>query len=69
MAVVTSLTITPGDRPRGALRLVAPDRDEAARAGDALAAGLPTGLRTGRPGGVQVPGLVATVPLGRNELR
>ena len=69
MAVVTSLTITPGDRPRGALRLVAPDRDEAARAGDALAAGLHTGLRTGRPGGVQVPGLVATVPLGRNELR
>lgn len=64
MMAMTSLTASPGEAPRGAVRLVTASLDQAAEADQVVSAAL-SGVRLGPRGGVQVPGMLATVPLGR----
>ena len=66
MFAVTSLTISPGEPPRGAVRLVTANLDQAAVADEFVMRG---GLRLGPLGGNQVPGLLATIALGRQISR
>lgn len=65
MMVLTSFTLTPGRPPAGAVRQVCHDGDQAAAADEELVAALAGRLSFGPLGGVQVPGMLATVPLGR----
>lgn len=64
---VTSLTVGAGEPPRGAVRLVTSGGEQAAEADDFVSAR--AGVRLGPLGGVQVPGLLATTPLGRQVER
>ncbi|AQP48773.1 type VII secretion protein EccE [Tessaracoccus aquimaris] len=65
MFCVTSLTVAPGEPPRGAMRLVSPNPEQAVTADEFVLAAVPRDLRIGPLGGNQVPGLLATIPLGR----
>ena len=65
MMVLTSFTISPGHPPRGAVRHVCHDEEQAAASDEELVGDLAGVLSFGPLGGVQVPGLLATVPLGR----
>lgn len=65
MMVLTSFTISPGQPPRGAVRHVCHDEEQAAASDEALVPELAGHLSFGPLGGVQVPGMLATVPLGR----
>lgn len=62
---VTALTVAPGEPPRGAVRLVTPSVEQAGSADEFLLSALRRDLRPGPRGGIQVPGLLATIPLGR----
>lgn len=65
MFAVTSLTVGPGEPPRGGVRLVSADTTLAEAADEFVAGRLHDRLRFGPRGGVQVPGVLATAPLGR----
>lgn len=65
MMALTSMTVAPGEPARGAVRLVTSNREQAADADQFVDVALGGALRLGPLGGVQVPGLLATVPLGR----
>ncbi len=65
MMVLTSFTLAPGRGARGAVRHVCHDEVQAAAADEALIPQLAGRLSFGPLGGVQVPGLLATIPLGR----
>lgn len=65
MMTLTSLTVSPGQPPRGALRLVSPSTEQAEEADRAVVSALQGVVRIGPRGGVQVPGMLATIPLGR----
>lgn len=65
MMAVTSVTVAPGEPLRGAVRLVTATREQATEADEFVVASLQGDVRFGPLGGVQVPGLLATVPLGR----
>lgn len=65
MFVVTSLTVSPGEPPIGAIRLVTASTEQAAAADEFTMSSIRGHLRVGPRGGNQVPGLLATVPLGR----
>lgn len=69
MMAVTSFTISPGEPARGAVRLVSNDAEHARDADESVQMALPSGVRLGPRGGSQVPGLLATVPLGRQVER
>ncbi|RMB61258.1 type VII secretion protein EccE [Tessaracoccus antarcticus] len=65
MMVLTSFTISPGQRARGAVRHVCHSEEQAAASDEELIPELAGRLSFGPLGGVQVPGMLATVPLGR----
>ena len=65
MMALTSYTLSPGEPARGAVRLVTNDDEQARDADEAVQTVLPPWVRLGPRGGSQVPGLLATVPLGR----
>nr|WP_231979410.1 hypothetical protein [Tessaracoccus coleopterorum] len=65
MFAVTSLTVSPGEPPRGAVRLVTANLEQAAAADEFVMASVQGDLRLGPLGGNQVPGLLATMALGR----
>ena len=65
MMALTSYTVSPGEPARGAVRLISNDDDQARDADEAVQTVLPSWIRLGPRGGSQVPGLLATVPLGR----
>lgn len=65
MFVVTSLTVSPGEPPHGAVRLATSNEEQATAADEFTMASVPGNLRIGPRAGNQVPGLLATVPLGR----
>lgn len=63
--VVTSFTVCPGEPARGAIRQVTATGEAADAADEGLIGELGGLLKFGPLGGVQVPGLSATLPLGR----
>lgn len=65
MMAITSYTVSPGEPARGAIRLVSNDMEQASRGDEAVQTLLPAWVRLGPRGGSQVPGMLATVPLGR----
>lgn len=65
LCAVTSLTVSPGRATTGAIRLVTASPEQADSAEEFVMTHLPRGLRPGPLGGNQVPGLLATIPLGR----
>lgn len=65
MMVLTSFTLSPGQPARGAVRHICHDEEQAAACDEELVPELAGRLSFGPLGGVQVPGLLATVPLGR----
>ena len=65
MFAVTSMSVSPGEPPRGAVRLVSATAEQAHAADDFLLSAVTRELKIGPRGGNQVPGLLATVPLGR----
>lgn len=65
MMGVTSYTVAPGQPERGAVRLVTNSAELAREADEWVQARTPSWLKLGARGGSQVPGLMATVPLGR----
>ncbi len=65
MFAVTSLTVSHGEPPCGAVRLVTSNSEQARAADEFLMATLSRDLRLGPLGGNQIPGLLATIPLGR----
>lgn len=65
MMVLTSFTLSPGQRARGAVRHVSHDQEQAAASDEELIPELAGRISFGPLGGVQVPGMLATVPLGR----
>ena len=65
MMVLTSFTLSPGQPPRGAVRHVSHNEEQAAASDEELLPELSGALSFGPLGGVQVPGMLATVPLGR----
>lgn len=65
MMVLTSFTLSPGQPARGAVRHVTHDEEQAAASDEELISELAGRLSFGPLGGVQVPGMLATVPLGR----
>ncbi|WP_158676456.1 type VII secretion protein EccE [Tessaracoccus sp. OH4464_COT-324] len=65
MMAITSYTVSPGEPARGAVRLVSNDLEQAGQGDEAVQLLLPPWVRLGPRGGTQVPGLLATVPLGR----
>ncbi|OMG54283.1 type VII secretion protein EccE [Tessaracoccus sp. ZS01] len=65
MMAVTSFTVSPGRPPEGAVRLVTASLEQAIAADDFMVAKLDGVVKLAPLGGVQVPGLLATVPLGR----
>ncbi|MDO5735000.1 MAG: type VII secretion protein EccE [Propionibacteriaceae bacterium] len=65
MMVLTSFTLSPGQSARGAVRHVCHNEEQAAAADEELIPELSGRLSFGPLGGVQVPGMLATVPLGR----
>lgn len=67
--VVTSFTVSPGEPPRGAVRQVTATQAAADEAAEELVGEMGGTLRLGPLGGVQVPGLLATLPLGRQVVR
>ncbi|WP_026927997.1 type VII secretion protein EccE [Granulicoccus phenolivorans] len=62
---LTSFTLDAAAEASGAIRLVTPDEASARAAEDKVAALVGTEVLLGGAGGVQVPTLLATVPLGR----
>ncbi|MDU7361499.1 MAG: type VII secretion protein EccE [Propionibacteriaceae bacterium] len=65
MMALTSYTVSPGEPARGAVRLVTNNDEQARDADEAVQTVLPAWVKLGPRGGSQVPGLLATVPLGR----
>lgn len=65
MFAVTSITVSPGEPPRGAVRLVTSSLEQAKTADEYVMSAVQRDLRIGPRGGNQVPGLLATIPLGR----
>lgn len=65
MMVLTSFTVAPGEPPRGAVRQITPTQEAADAADEELIHEMGGSLRFGPLGGIQVPGLLATLPLGR----
>jgi type VII secretion protein EccE len=65
MMALTSYTVSPGEPAHGALRLVTSGVELAQDADEAVQTLVGGTLRIGPRGGSQVPGLLATVPLGR----
>lgn len=65
MMVFTSFTISPGEPAAGAVRHVTHNEEQAAAADEELVAEMGGRFRFGPLGGTQVPGLLATIPLGR----
>ncbi|MEO7588432.1 MAG: type VII secretion protein EccE [Arachnia sp.] len=65
MMVLTSFTLSPGGQARGAVRHVCHSEEQAAASDEELIPELAGRLSFGPLGGVQVPGMLATVPLGR----
>ncbi len=65
MMVLTSFTLSPGQSARGAVRHICHDEEQAAASDEELIPELAGRLSFGPLGGVQVPGMLATVPLGR----
>lgn len=65
MMVLTSFTVSPGEPPRGAVRQIMPTQEAADAADEELIHEMSGAIRFGPLGGVQVPGLLATLPLGR----
>lgn len=62
---VTSYTIDDRNQPSGAVRLVAPNHEMADRAHAHLKQSLPKQVTLSGRGGLQVPTVIGTVPLGR----
>ncbi|MGJ6980552.1 type VII secretion protein EccE [Aestuariimicrobium soli] len=62
---VTSYTIDDRNQSSGAVRLVAPNRELADRAHEHLRRSLPKQVTLSGRGGLQVPTVIGTVPLGR----
>lgn len=67
--VVTSFTVSPGEPARGAIRQVTHNQQQADQADEELLARLGHEISLGPLGGTQVPGMLATVPLGRQVQR
>lgn len=65
MMAVTSFTVSPGRPPEGAVRLVTPNLDQAIAADEYMVSALSGTVKLGPLGGTQVPGMLATIPLGR----
>lgn len=65
MMAVTSFTVSPGRPPQGAVRLVTPNVEQAVAADEYVVSALSGAVKLGPLGGTQVPGMLATVPLGR----
>ncbi|GAA4888248.1 type VII secretion protein EccE [Tessaracoccus lubricantis] len=65
MMAVTSFTVSPGRPPEGAIRLMSAGVEQAMAADDFVVGKLDGVVKLGPLGGTQVPGLLATVPLGR----
>ena len=65
MLVFTSFTVSPGEPPRGAVRQVMPTQEAADMADEELINEMGGTVRFGPLGGSQIPGLLATIPLGR----
>ncbi|MCC2594065.1 type VII secretion protein EccE [Tessaracoccus sp. OS52] len=65
MMVFTSFTVSPGQPPAGAIRHVTHNEEQAAAADEELVAEMGSRFSFGPLGGTQVPGLLATIPLGR----
>lgn len=65
MMVFTSFTVSPGEPAAGAVRHVTHNEEQAAAADEELVAEMGSRFRFGPLGGTQVPGLLATIPLGR----
>lgn len=65
MMVLTSFTVSPGEPPRGAVRQIMPTQDLATAADEELVGEAGHFISLGPLGGIQVPGLLATLPLGR----
>ncbi len=65
MMVLTSFTVSPGEPPRGAVRQIMPTQELADAADEELIGEAGDIVSFGPLGGVQIPGLLATIPLGR----
>lgn len=65
MMALTSFTVSPGLPPEGAVRLITSNTDQAVIADEFMVARLGNALKLGPLGGIQVPGMLATIPLGR----
>lgn len=65
MMAVTSYTVSPGEPAHGAVRLVTGNAEQARDADEAMQTMVTPTLKLGPLGGSQVPGVLATVPLGR----
>lgn len=65
MFAVTSITVSPGEPPQGAIRLVTSNPEQATAADEFVLSALQGDVKVGPRGGNQVPGLLATIPLGR----
>lgn len=65
MMALTSFTVSPGEPPRGAVRQIMPTQAAADAADEELIHEMGGVIRFGPLGGIQVPGLLATLPLGR----
>lgn len=65
MMAITSYTVSPGEPAHGAVRLVTSNVEQARDADEAVQMMVSSVLRLGPRGGSQVPGVLATVPLGR----
>jgi type VII secretion protein EccE len=65
---VTSYTIDDRNRPSGAVRVAAPNQQLAEQAFEQLRRDLPRHVTLSARGGVQVPAVLGTVPLGRAVL-
>ena len=65
MFAVTSITVAPGEPPQGAVRLVTSNLEQATAADEYVMSSVQGDLKIGPRGGNQVPGMLATIPLGR----
>lgn len=65
MMVLTSFTVSPGQPAAGAIRHVSHNEEQAAASDEELVAEMGSRFSFGPLGGTQVPGMLATIPLGR----